>query len=146
MESLIDGESSVAVSAYDSQDKVAEIFANRRLPLVAVVDKEGRLVGSISSETGLKLVEEREVQRLTTFGGLVAVGGPDIDILRTPLMRIYKARVFWLVVLTFFELLTSTFHRHRRKHGKPVCHYGHKGSSFGSSGLSPERYTSYTAT
>lgn len=108
IETLVEGRT-VAVSVYDSQDKVAEIFATKRYPLIAVVDSEGRLVGSIDSETGLKLVEEREAQRLTTFGGLVSSSGPDIDIIKTPIAKIYRARVFWLLVLTFFGVLTSTF-------------------------------------
>ena len=98
-----------AVSAYASQDQVAEMFRVRQYPLVAVVDKEGRLVGAIDAEKGLELVEEREAQRLTTFGGTVAMGGPDVDIVHSPLMRVFKARVFWLAVLTFFGVITSTF-------------------------------------
>jgi len=99
----------VAVSAYDSQDKVAEMFARRQYPLIAVVDREGRLVGAIDAERGLELVEESEAQRLTVFGGTVAVSGPDVDIVQSPLLRIFRARVFWLVVLTFFGVITSTF-------------------------------------
>lgn len=108
LHALLEGEQ-VAVSAYDPIAKVAELFARRRYPLVAVVDSEGRLVGAIDAERGLELVEETEVQRLTTFGGTVALGGPDIDVVSTPLMRVFKARVFWLIVLTFFGVLTSTF-------------------------------------
>jgi magnesium transporter len=99
----------VAVSAYDSQDKVAEMFARRQYPLIAVVDREGRLIGAIDAERGLELVEESEAQRLTVFGGTVAVSGPDVDIVQSPLLRIFKARVFWLIVLTFFGVITSTF-------------------------------------
>jgi magnesium transporter len=105
---LVEGEP-VAVSAYDPVEKVAELFTRRQYPLVAVVDSEGRLVGAIDAERGLELVEETEAQRLTTFGGTIAMGGPDIDVVNTPLMRIFKARVFWLIILTFFGVVTSTF-------------------------------------
>ncbi|MCS7190998.1 MAG: magnesium transporter [Fimbriimonadales bacterium] len=108
LHALLEGEP-VAVSAYDPIAKIAELFARRRYPLVAVVDSEGRLVGAIDAERGLELVEETEAQRLTTFGGTVALGGPDIDVVSTPLLRVFKARVFWLIVLTFFGVLTSTF-------------------------------------
>lgn len=99
----------VAVSAYDSQDRVAELFMEKQYPLVAVLDKEGRLVGAIDAEKGLELVQEFKAQQLTVFGGTVSMGGPDIDIVNTPLSRIFKARVFWLVVLTVFGILTSNF-------------------------------------
>jgi magnesium transporter len=99
----------VAVSAYDSQDTVAEMFSRRQYPLIAVVDKEGRLVGAIDAQRGLELVEERQAQRLTAFGGTIAGGGPDIDIVHSPLTRVFKARIFWLIVLTIFGVITSTF-------------------------------------
>ncbi|MEJ5228245.1 magnesium transporter [Thermodesulfovibrio sp.] len=99
----------VAVSAYDSQDKVAELFIKKQYPLVAVLDKEKRLVGAIDTEKGLELVQEFKAQQLTVFGGTVAMGGPDIDIVNTSLSRIFKARVFWLIILTFFGILTSKF-------------------------------------
>jgi magnesium transporter len=85
------------------------MFLRRQYPLIAVVDKEGRLVGAIDAERGLELVEESEAQRLTVFGGTVAVSGPDVDIVQSPLIRIFKARIFWLIVLTFFGVITSTF-------------------------------------
>jgi len=99
----------VAVSAYDSQDTVAEMFSRRQYPLIAVVDKEGRLVGAIDAQRGLELVEERQAQRLTIFGGTIAGGGPDIDIVHSPLTRVFKARILWLIVLTIFGVITSTF-------------------------------------
>lgn len=108
LSNLLEGEA-VAVSAYDSKEQVAELFMRHQYPLVAVVDREGRLVGAIDAERGLELVEEIEAQRLTVFGGTVSMGGPDIDVVNTPLVRIFKARVFWLIVLTIFGVVTSTF-------------------------------------
>ncbi len=108
LSNLLEGEA-VAVSAYDSKEQVAELFMRHQYPLVAVVDREGRLVGAIDAERGLELVEEIEAQRLTVFGGTVSLGGPDIDVVNTPLVRIFKARVFWLIVLTIFGVVTSTF-------------------------------------
>jgi len=105
---LLEGEA-VAVSAYDSKEQVAELFMRHQYPLVAVVDREGRLVGAIDAERGLELLEEIEAQRLTVFGGTVSMSGPDIDVVNTPLSRVFKARVFWLIVLTFFGVLTSNF-------------------------------------
>jgi magnesium transporter len=103
------GEKPAAVSAHDSQDRVAEMFLRQQLPLIAVVDKEGRLVGAIDAEKGLELAEEREAQRITVFGGTVDVGGPDVDIVTSPFRRIFGARVFWLILLTVFGIFTSNF-------------------------------------
>jgi magnesium transporter len=85
------------------------MFLRQQLPLIAVVDKEGRLVGAIDAEKGLELAEEREAQRITVFGGTVDVGGPDVDIVTSPFRRIFGARVFWLILLTVFGIFTSNF-------------------------------------
>lgn len=102
-------EDPVSVSVYDTQDKVADLFIKHQYPLIAVVDREGRLVGAIDSERGLELVEEYKSQQLTTFGGTVATGGPDIDIISSSFVSIFKARAFWLILLTIFGVFTSTF-------------------------------------
>jgi magnesium transporter len=98
-----------AVSAYDSQDQVAELFKRHQYPLVAVVDKEGRLVGAIDAERGVELVEEHEAQRLTTFGGILPPKGPDVDYLRSPLGVLFRTRVIWLALLTLFGVFVSTY-------------------------------------
>ena len=102
-------ESRASVSAFDSQDRVAELFKLYEYPLIAVVDSEGRLVGAIDAERAFELIQEYDASRLTTFGGVLGSTGPDVDILRSPLLRIYRARVFWLAVLTVFGVITSTF-------------------------------------
>ena len=98
-----------AVSAYDSQDQVAELFKRHQYPLVAVVDKEGRLVGAIDAGRGVELVEEHEAQRLTTFGGILPSKGPDVDYLRSPLGILFRTRVIWLALLTLFGVFVSTY-------------------------------------
>lgn len=96
--------------AYDPLRRATEMMTRLRLPVVAVLDNEGRLVGSLRAADVLELVEEEEAARLVQFGGALATtGGPDIDLRSTPPFRIFTARFFWLAVLTFFGVLTSTF-------------------------------------
>ncbi|MBO9306976.1 magnesium transporter [Thermomicrobium sp.] len=98
-----------AVSVYDLQDRVAELFKRHQYPLIAVVDREKRLVGAIDAQRGLELVEAYEAARLTTFGGILPAGGPDIDLLSSPLHVILRARVIWLAILTLFGVIASNF-------------------------------------
>jgi magnesium transporter len=99
-----------SVLAYDPIRKATEKLTRLRLPVLAVVDREGRLVGSLRAADALELVEEEEASRLVQFGGaLASMGGPDIDLRTTPITKIFTARFFWLAVLTFFGVITSTF-------------------------------------
>jgi magnesium transporter len=99
-----------SVLAYEPIRHATERLTRLRLPILAVVDSEGRLVGSLRAADALEIVEEEEASRLVQFGGALAVsGGPDIDLRATPAVRIFSARFFWLAILTLFGVLTSTF-------------------------------------
>jgi magnesium transporter len=97
------------VSAYDSQDQVAELFKRHNYPLIAVVDREQRLIGAIDAQRGVELVEAYEAARLTTFGGVLSIGGPDVDLLRSPLQVVLRARAVWLILLTLFGVIASNY-------------------------------------
>lgn len=53
--------------------------------------------------------KEENVSRMARFGGTTGDAGSDLDILATPLHRMFSVRVFWLVPLTLFGIITSTF-------------------------------------
>ncbi|MCX8112508.1 MAG: magnesium transporter [Bacteroidia bacterium] len=104
-------EAHVAVSAYAPEERVAEMFVEKRLNLLPMVDKEGRLLGVIHAERMLREIQEREMRRIVRFGGTPGIPpkGEDIDMLRDPLRRIFMGRFLWLALLTFFGAFTSTF-------------------------------------
>lgn len=99
-----------AVSAYAPVDEVTDLLADLRSPLIAVLDHEQRLVGSLRAADALRLIEEKESARLVTFGGaLPSIKGPDIDIRTTSIAGIFSARFVWLAILTCFMMITSSF-------------------------------------
>jgi magnesium transporter len=50
-----------------------------------------------------------QARRLTQFGGTAALGGPEIDLMNSTLMDMFKARYFWLAFLTAFGMVSSIF-------------------------------------
>ncbi|MDW8289281.1 MAG: CBS domain-containing protein, partial [Armatimonadota bacterium] len=111
LEQLLEGQE-VYVSAYAPESEAAKLFLRHKLPLLPVVDRDGRLVGVVQTRRAFELLEEQETRQLVRFGGTLAVspaGGPDLDVLGDPLKRLFLGRFVWLAILTFFGVFTSTF-------------------------------------
>lgn len=95
----------------DANDEdAAALLSKHDLEAIAVVDRAGRLVGVITSDDAIDIDREDAAGRLARFGGAgSAADGEDLDYLRTPLRRILSVRLCWLVLLTVFGMVTSTF-------------------------------------
>lgn len=57
----------------------------------------------------MDIEKEEDATQLARFGGTASMGGLDLDVIASPLKQMFKVRVFWLAILTFFGILTSTF-------------------------------------
>ncbi|MFN4240974.1 MAG: magnesium transporter [Erythrobacter cryptus] len=99
----------VSVRAEDSKETVAERIAEYDLLAIPVINGGDAMVGIVTVDDALDVAEMVQTRRLTRFGGTAAMGAPDIDLRATPFATMFKVRAFWLVVLTVFGVITSTF-------------------------------------
>lgn len=99
----------VFVRAGDPTETVAEAIADYDLLAVPVVNGGEAMVGIVTVDDALDVAEAVQARRLIQFGGTSATGGPDIDIVHSPFREIFGKRIFWLMVLTFFGTITSSF-------------------------------------
>ncbi|MCS6986031.1 MAG: magnesium transporter [Sphingomonadaceae bacterium] len=99
----------VFVRVDDPREAVAETIAQYDLLAVPVVNGGDALVGIVTVDDALDVAQTALARRLTQFGGTASLGGPDIDVVRSPFREMFSKRVFWLILLTFFGILTSTF-------------------------------------
>ena len=83
----------------------------RRYDLLAlpVMDEHDRMLGIITVDDALDMEKEQETARMTRFGGAAPADDTDLDILQSPLRTMFKVRVFWLIFLTVFGVVTSSF-------------------------------------
>ncbi|OOG28837.1 magnesium transporter [Thioalkalivibrio denitrificans] len=83
----------------------------RRYDLLAlpVINGGERMIGIVTVDDAMDIEKEQDATQLARFGGTATLGGPDLDVLASPFSQMFKVRVFWLVILTFFGILTSTF-------------------------------------
>lgn len=99
----------ISVRAEDSKETVAEAIADYDLLAIPVINGGEAMVGIVTVDDALDVAEMVQVLRLTRFGGTGAMSGPEIDLRTSSFGMMFKVRAFWLIILTFFGVITSTF-------------------------------------
>ncbi len=100
----------VTAEATESKEKVAEKIAAYDVLALPVVTEGRRLVGIVTVDDALDIAQGERGRRLVQFGAAAPIaGGPDLDLRASTFATMFKVRVFWLVILTFFGVITSTF-------------------------------------
>ena len=91
------------------REHAAELIRRHDLLALPVVNGGDKMIGIVTVDDAMDIDKEQDATQLARFGGTAALGGPDLDVLASPFAQMFKVRVFWLVILTFFGVLTSTF-------------------------------------
>ncbi|MDJ0516246.1 MAG: magnesium transporter [Trichodesmium sp. MO_231.B1] len=92
----------VSVHTNTDQEEVVRVIQHYDLIAVPVVDKERRLVGIITVDDVIDIVQEETTEDIYKLSGVQSEGD---DYFQVNLLAVTKKRVFWLLVL----LLTNTF-------------------------------------
>ncbi len=99
----------VFVRANWPRERAADVIRRYDLLAVPVIDDDERMIGIVTVDDAMDIDKEQDANQLARFGGVSVAGGADLDVMTTPLRRLFGVRVFWLAVLTFFGIVTSTF-------------------------------------
>jgi magnesium transporter len=91
------------------QEDVANLVATYNLLAVPVVDNEHHLVGVITVDDVIDVLQDKTTQDIQKIGGLEALDEPYIQ---TPFWTLVQKRGRWLVVLFVGETLTATAMQH----------------------------------
>ncbi|MCL2372920.1 MAG: magnesium transporter [Defluviitaleaceae bacterium] len=100
----------ISAKTLDDQETATRLFHKYDLLSLPVVDKEGRLVGIITVDDAVEIVEEEATE---DFEKMAAIGPTGTPYLKTSILRHVKSRVGWLMVLMLLaigtELIIGTF-------------------------------------
>lgn len=92
------------VSAYDDQEKVARLIQEADLLAVPVVDSEQRLLGLVTVDDALEILEIEDTEDIVRAGGGVEpLGAPYFAV---SVRRIVRSRIVWLTLLVAAATLT----------------------------------------
>jgi len=89
--------------------RAAELIRRYDLLAVPVLDANQAMIGIVTVDDAMDIDKQQDADQLARFGGTSVAGGSDLDMMTTPLRRMFSVRVFWLAVLTLFGIITSTF-------------------------------------
>lgn len=95
----------VTVHEEMDQEEVARTFADYDVVALPVVDDEGKMVGIVTVDDIVDVVEEEATEDVQKYGGMEALEEPYM---RTSFFELIKKRVGWLAVLAVGQLLTAT--------------------------------------
>jgi magnesium transporter len=95
----------VKVSTDDDQEDVAKVIQDYDFLAVPVVDKEGRLVGIVTVDDIIDIIEEEATEDILKGSGVVAT---DKGYFESTLMNNFSRRIGWMVLLLMLNTLTGS--------------------------------------
>jgi magnesium transporter len=102
VEELMD-ERFVSLHPEDDQETASEVFKMNNRVALPVVSKSKKLLGIVTIDDMLWVAEEEFTEDMQKMGGTAALEEPYLDV---PIFRLYKKRIFWLIILFVGETLT----------------------------------------
>ncbi len=95
----------ITIKVTEDQEQVAREFARYDYTTLPVVDTEGRLVGIITSDDVIDVIEEEATEDVHRMG---AVAPFEAGYLEVSFLQMWRSRAIWLSCLFGAELLTFT--------------------------------------
>ncbi len=99
----------ISVKAGTDQEECARILSHYDLLALPVVDDDHKLLGIITVDDVVDVLEEEATEDIQRMGGALPLEQPYLE---TGVFRIAQKRVGWLMLLFVTEMLTGTVLRH----------------------------------
>ncbi len=102
VEELMD-ERFVSLHPEDDQETASEVFKMNNRVALPVVSRSNKLLGIVTIDDMLWVAEEEFTEDMQKMGGTAALEEPYLDV---PILKLYRKRIFWLIILFVGETLT----------------------------------------
>ncbi len=108
--SSIMDENFISIFVNEDQEEAVRTMKRYRLNVLPVVDQNGILLGIVTIDDIMDIMEEEDSEDFTKVSGISSHDvGVDIitDLLKSPITTLYKSRIFWLFALLIMDLFTG---------------------------------------
>src|SRR5690242_10002609 len=95
----------ISLNAYQDQEEASEVFKMNNRVALPVVSNSNKLLGIVTIDDMLWVAAEEFSEDIQKIGGTQALEEPYLEI---PLLKLFRKRIGWLVVLFLGEMLTAT--------------------------------------
>ena len=99
----------ISVSTLTDQEEATSMISKYNFTVLPVVDGEQRLVGIITVDDALDVLEDEATEDIELMGGVTPV---DTAYLRTSVFRFWRARIPWLMLLMIGATFTGMILSH----------------------------------
>lgn len=100
----------ISVTTHTDQEEVARLFSRYNFLAIAVVDMENRMVGIVTFDDAMDVLEEEVTEDMEIMGGMTPSEKPYI---RSTPFDLFRHRIPWLMLLmvsaTFTGMIISSF-------------------------------------
>ena len=100
----------ISVTTHTDQEEVARMFSKYNFLALPVVDKENRMVGIVTFDDAMDVIEEEVTEDMELMGGMLP---SEKTYLRSSAFELFKNRIPWLMLLmvsaTFTGLIITAF-------------------------------------
>lgn len=93
-----------AVSAHEDQEQAARQIARYDILALPVVDEEGRIVGIVTHDDAIDVIQEEATEDFHRVGTVSPLAANVRD---AGIFLLYRARIVWLVVLVFGNIFSG---------------------------------------
>jgi magnesium transporter len=104
IEDILDG-FCATLKITDTKEQAVAMFKEYDRVVLPVVNENNTLLGVLTVDDVLDVVEARDTREMQKFGGLESLDYPYV---KTPFVSLIKKRAGWLIVLFLSEMLTAT--------------------------------------
>jgi magnesium transporter len=95
----------VSANTTDDREATAALFTKYSLLSLPVVDKDKHMVGIITVDDAVEVIEEEATE---DFEKMAALNPSDEPYLKTPILKLTRNRILWLLVLMLSATVTGT--------------------------------------
>lgn len=95
----------ITLSVNDDQEVANEVFKMNNRVALPVIDDKNILLGIVTIDDVLWVASEEFSEDIQKIGGTEALDEPYLEM---PILKLFKKRVVWLIVLFLGEMLTAT--------------------------------------
>ncbi len=95
----------ISLHPEDDQETANEAFKMNNRVALPVVSKSNKLLGIVTIDDVLWVANEEFSEDMQKMGGTEALDEPYLE---TPLFKLFRKRIVWLIILFFGELITIT--------------------------------------
>ncbi len=100
----------ISVTTHTDQEEVALMFGKYNFLALPVVDKENRMVGIVTFDDAMDVIEEEATEDMELMGGMLP---SEKTYLKSSIWELFKNRIPWLMLLmlsaTFTGLIITSF-------------------------------------